>query len=269
MRPASAGLTTTVKPTKSKDAVSTAKSESKSMIWGLSARDWLWWSNEVRIWAAVVAVILGVVAAGAQWAQIRLTSIVSAEKDEEFRRYRVDAEERIALAERAGAEATATAALANSEAERLHQRAAELEVEAAKARLDQEQTKARLSWRDLPQGERERLVATLRNTPGPVTIAWIANDPETLSYAQMLGGAFRDAGWEVHGEARFYPTLLLRGLYVPGLRTAAISTIRRAFRASGINASSNDVPAPTMHVSDGATAEGAPLVMVGTKQLPW
>jgi hypothetical protein len=145
------------------------------MFLGRSAGDLLWWANEVRIWALAGIGILGIVTFVASYAQIRLQTIVTQEKDGAFERFRTKAAADIAQSQAEAAKAGEAAALANERTERL---------------------RANVSWRRLTKEQHDQIVQSLvgHSIRDEITIAYLASDPETALFADDIGTCLTHAG---------------------------------------------------------------------------
>jgi hypothetical protein len=124
---------------------------------------------------------LAVVTFAASFAQIRLQSVVSAEKDAAFRRYEIQAEERMQELRLA----TATA----------HERTAELERETVAARLELQILQAHQAQRSITPDQHDRILEALSGVPAfRVNLLTLRDDPEARWYAEDIERTLRDAG---------------------------------------------------------------------------
>jgi hypothetical protein len=165
-------------------------------MFGLSASSLLWWVNEIRIWAAALAGFAAVVTFLASYAQIRLQTVVSTEKDEALKRFQAESAERTSIA--------------NAEAARANQRAAELQMAL------QREIAARQP-RTLSQEQHSLLVKGLQAAPkGRVIVKPNFMDMEATPFANQISRALAEAGFEGVGDA----PLDIVALGEPGLMLA-------------------------------------------------
>ncbi len=147
------------------------------------------------------------------------------------------------------------------------ERIAVLNHETAQAQLEREQLKAELAWREWPP----ELVSTLQDhlaaQPASVTIQYIANDPETASFAIQINNTFYAAKWDTRMLSASYTGMLITGLFVIGSDETAVENTRAAFRATGINHSTDTPPRePYMKSGDGRPSDV--MIIVGSKPRP-
>ncbi len=179
-------------------------------MFGASPATALAWANEVRVWATAIAAVVAVVAFLANWAANRLQTVVSAEKDEAFRRFQIASEERTSEARAATANADAAAAQARAaeayeSAARANARTAELQMAAEQARAEYERLREanlkleeRIAPRRVTAEQAVRLADLLRQGPrGPVTIVPKTFDEEATAFAEQIAGILQEAGFQL------------------------------------------------------------------------
>jgi len=172
------------------------------------------------------------------------------------------------------------ASAARERAGHLEVRAGELEKAAADARAETERVRGLVLWRTLEERHANDLVASLVTGHGSVTIAYVANDPEALSFADRLAGAFVSANrfesqskWTIQPDPRLYTDRNVFGLYVFGKDGDALKAVRHAFEFAGIE-NMPDIIAPPVTKIGAVTTSAAPpdtdvVIMVGSKHPPF
>jgi hypothetical protein len=117
-------------------------------------------------------------------------------------------------------------------------RAAKLEREAARARLETERIKSEVSWRIIDRGTSSRLVAGLSKNPSDATLVFVSGEPESTEYCAQLWKIFKQAGWNASVAGRIFLGPLV-GTFVtqnerftPDIQ-ARIALIQDAFTAAG------------------------------------
>jgi hypothetical protein len=145
-------------------------------------------------------------------------------------------------------------------------RAAELEKEAAEARLEQERLKARLAWRTLSPDVVARLTSFLLAHPSKVNIEFAASDTEAQYLAIQLANIFSDAKWEVGFLQVTYAGTILFGILVPDSPYEGTALIRQALTAAQIEFATNALPTNSMGYG-GRVPDGGTLA-IGSKPIP-
>jgi hypothetical protein len=167
---------------------------------------------------------------------------------------------RISHNEAETATAQANAATANEGAARANE-------EAAKAKLETETIKARLAWRTLTPDQIQNLKEHLDGQPSSVTLAYTANDPESLFLAIQMSQAFEARGWTIRPQSRSYGSRIIFEISIPGPENSATMRVRSAFSAVGIPYRTAAVPPPDMMF--GPTEASEVTVMIGSKPPPF
>jgi hypothetical protein len=200
---------------------------------GLPPEAELYWANEVRTWAIIMAVIGGGIGLAAGYLQIRLQAEISATKNEAFRRFEVEAHERIAQAQAETARASETAAHAQQRASELSIQAEKVRLEAEQARLENESLRARFAWRRISSEQRGQIAAALRAANLRPAIFVTTSDPEAAQFRADLVATLREAGdqnpnWRVAaGSSTFV------GLSVQGPKEQERSILASLFEQAG------------------------------------
>lgn len=158
---------------------------------------------------------------------------------------------------------------AGQDAATANERAAGLEKEAATARLETERLKSQLAWRAFSADQREILRTALAASPHPVTLAYVAGDPEALYLSRQFGDLLEAAGWPLRVEARTYFSTLVYGIYVVGPDGPATFELRNALTKANIVFAIAAVPvADIVSAPQGAADPAWPLLMIGSKLPP-
>ncbi|MBR1204514.1 MULTISPECIES: hypothetical protein [unclassified Bradyrhizobium] len=168
-------------------------------------------------------------------------------------------------AEEGIAHAEEKAAHANELAGQAHERAAALEKEAANARLETERLKQAVTWRTLPIDVAEKLEAELSKAPGSVNLRYTDGDPEALYLAIQIGNILGKAKWQVAPGAVKPSGMIMFGISIADVPGA--KSLRAAFTAANVPYS-NDVLQQSGVAFNIATIQGAPVLMIGSKQPP-
>ena len=179
----------------------------------------LYWSNEVRVWATILAIVAAVVAVAASYLQINLQEQAAAARDQAHRRLQAESQERIAQAQ--------------ADATRAEERAKELAREAEQVRLERERLLIRFAWRRIDSEQRRQIADALRPTNLRPVIFVTTSDPEAAQFRADLVAALRDAGdpnpiWRVAvGSSSF------EGLSVQGPKEEERLLLVRLFEQAG------------------------------------
>ncbi len=224
-------------------------------MWGHSVQFWQSAADWLLFATAVLGTLVIVTSLSSSLISSRASKMIQAEADQS-----------IATAQEGIAEAIAETARANQRAAEATRAAAEAMRQTAQARLEREQLKAQLAWRDWPPELVSRLQGHLAAHPTTVTIQYVANDPETAFFAIQINNAFHEAGWETRMLSASYTVMLLTGIFVIGSDEAAVENTRAAFQATGINHSTDTPPEPVMKSGDGRPSDV--LIIVGAKARP-
>ena len=133
-------------------------------------------------------------------------------------------------------------------------------------------------WRAITDGERVRISETLKAS-GPVAsvqFSVLANDPESMYFAEKIGTAFKDAGWRVGYSFESYRHGILPGVLLPSKSVDwkdptgdANKRVREAFVAAKLNFADGWPPELYMQTGGGEPLMG-PIasVYVGPKPIP-
>src|SRR5258706_661126 len=143
-------------------------------------------------------------------------------------------------------------------------RAAELEKEAAAARLETEKLKAVVAWRTVSATQNADMERLLSAKPGSVNLRWTDGDPEALFLAIQISQILQRAHWNV-APGSFKPANgIMFGFVLPPVAGDDAQTLRDALTAAKVPFSA--VP----FSQDGAsfnvsTIPGAPFLMAGSR----
>ena len=222
-------------------------------MWGMGLDAW----NSAQIVflsiAAAAAILVGV----SQFVIIKLQKFAAIGAEGEFKKYKLTVEGQVADAKKEGIEAGKTAGNALV-------RAAELEKEAANARLETEKIKAVVTWRTISASNTAELERVLAAKPGSVNLRWQDGDPEALFLAIQISQILGRAKWKI-APGSFKPAnSILFGVVVPPESGTDADTLREALAAAHIAYSS--VPVSQEGASfNVSTIEGAPFLMIGSR----
>jgi hypothetical protein len=148
-------------------------------------------------------------------------------------------------------------------------RAAELEIEAALARLETEKIKEVVAWRTIPPGSVSDLENVLAAKPGSVNLRYTDGDPEALFLAVQISRILAKANWQIAPGSLKPPNTLIIGIVLPDATGVDAQTLRSAFSAAKIPFSTTPLPTAGGTVSFSVTTiPGAPMLMVGSKAPP-
>jgi hypothetical protein len=214
------------------------------------------WENTMVVFL-IVAGFFALIAGAATWAVVRLQRIELADSRNEFDKYKLTVAGQVADAKKEGIEAGKTAGNALL-------KAAELEKEAATARLETEKIKAIVAWRTFSESQAKDLERVLATKPGSVNLRWTDGDPEALFLAIQVSQVLQKANWRVAAGSFKPANQMLFGLILPPEAGDDADTLRQALSAARVSFSSIPVP------QDGAsfnvsTIAGAPILMIGSR----
>jgi hypothetical protein len=223
---------------------------------GMLGHDLDWWNT-----AMLLSLGAGALAAFAivvtTTAVVRLQALDAADAKIEFDEYKLGVDARVEEAKKEGIEAGKTAGNAVL-------RAAELEKEAATARLETEKLKAVVAWRTISQSDTTALEKVLAANPGSVNLRWQDGDPEALFLAIQISQVLGKANWQVGGGSFKPANSILFGVVLPPDSGADADTLRQALTAAHIPFSS--VPISQAGASfNVSTIAGAPFLMIGSR----
>ena len=222
-----------------------------------------WWAETMdllMVGSLVIAALAAAAVGVTTWLSIKFNGEICERETLAFAKYKVDAGVLIADAKKEGIEAGKAA---NDAA----LRAAELEKEAALARLETERIKAVVAWRAIPAENAAKLEQFLAAQQGSVNLRYIDGDPEALFLAIQISQIFAKAGWQVAPGAIKPSNAIVFGLALPDAGGPDADTLRKAFTGAAIAFSTDPVPDASVSFSI-ATIQGAPMLMVGSKAPP-
>jgi hypothetical protein len=216
-------------------------------------------------WENVMLLFLGVAAIAAALVGIWTYAVVQLQKQEaadakkDFDEYKLTVDGQVADAKKEGIQAGEKAGSAIL-------RAAELEKEAANARLETEKIKGVVSWRTISPASASALERVLAAKPGAVNLRFMDGDPEALFFAIQFSQILAKAHWQIAPGALKPANAIVFGISLPDATGTDIQTLREAFSAANIRFSPNPVPGgPSFSVS---TIQGAPMLMIGSRPPP-
>jgi hypothetical protein len=215
------------------------------------------WNNIMLFFLAVAAVAAAVVGFST-YATIQLAKQEAADSKREFDAYKLTVEGKVADAKSAGIKAGETAGNALV-------RAAELEKEAANAKLETEKIKQVVAWRSILPHEASSLEKVLMAKPGSVNLRWMDGDPEALFLAIQIAQLLSKAHWQVAPGAVKPPNTIMFGISLPDTNPDG-QTLREAFTSAQMPFATDAVP-PGIGFSISEIA-GAPTLMVGSRRPP-
>ncbi|MCA8430015.1 hypothetical protein [Burkholderia seminalis] len=141
--------------------------------------------------AASLSILAGV-------AQYRVSNRISDKKDAELAQYKVEAEAKIADANKKAALANQEAANAIREAAVANKAAAELNEKAIVLEAENLRVKKQLEWRAIDSEQRQNIIKKFRARPGvEVELGSVMGDAEGLSYASQFADAIISSGWSL------------------------------------------------------------------------
>jgi hypothetical protein len=228
----------------------------RRMLFGLSLHSW----EQLMLVALGGAALAAVFIVVTSTAVVVLTRAAADQTKREFDVYRLTVEGQVADARKEGIEAGKTAGNALV-------RAAELEKEAANARLQTEQIKAVVAWRTIPPVAASELERILVERPGSVNLRYMDGDPEALFLAIQISQILGKANWQIAPGAVKPANAIVFGIVLPDATGADAQKLREAFSRAQVPFSSDPMP------SEGAafnisTIDGAPTLMIGSRTPP-
>ncbi len=144
-------------------------------------------------------------------------------------------------------------------------RAAELEKEAALARLETERIKEAVAWRLIPSESASELVKVLSANPGSVNLRYMDGDPEALFLATQISEILNKSNWKIAPGAVKPDNAIVFGICLPDAFGADAKTLRVAFSMVKIPFSTNALPQSGVSFFI-TTIQGAPTLMIGSKK---
>lgn len=220
---------------------------------GLSLDSW----NNIMVAFLGIGAAAGLIVVASNFIVIRLQKLEAADAQAAFTRYKLEVEGRVADAKREGVEAGKTAGDALL-------RAAELEKEAANARLETEKIKRAVAWRTISSADAQVLENTLATNPGSVNLRYSDGDPEALFFAYQIAQILVKSRWKV-ASGSFKPSnAIIFGINLPDSDSDDAKKLRNAF--SLVKLSFSTAPLPRAGISFSVeTVEGAPTLMIGSR----
>src|ERR1700726_3237225 len=149
--------------------LATNLSKRVKMIWGLSLHSW----EDLMRASLLIVGVFGLIAGLSTWFVVKLQRAEIAQAATDLERYKSDASIKVEEARNEGIQAGRIAGNAMI-------RAAELEKEAANARLETEKLKQVVAWRTLSETQGAEFKKVLEGRPGSVNLRWMDGDPEAL-----------------------------------------------------------------------------------------
>jgi hypothetical protein len=144
-----------------------------------------------------------------------------------------------------------------------NEKAAQLEKDAANARLETEKLKQTVAWRTIPAAAATALQAALAAHPGSVNLRYTDGDPEALYLAVQFSKIFSDAHWQVAPGSLKLANALVFGLALPDANGDG-QILRDAFNVAHVGFSTDPLP-PMAAAFSVMTIQGAPTLMVGSR----
>jgi hypothetical protein len=222
-------------------------------MWGLSLDGW----NNVMLACLAFVAIAAVSVLLAQYVITQLAKQEAAESQAALDKYKLTVEAKVAEARSEGIKAGETASNALV-------RAAELEKEAANARLETEKIKSVVQWRTFSASQNAGMESALSAKPGSINLRWMDGDPEAMFLAIQLSQILQRAHWSVAPGAIKPANGIIFGLLLPPVAGDDAETLRKALIAAKLSFSA--VPAPAEGVSFNTSfIEGAPFLYIGSR----
>jgi hypothetical protein len=165
------------------------------------------------------------------------------------------------------ADTNARAEEAKAASSRANARAAELEKEAANARLETERIKEAVAWRVIPPESGSKLEKVLSANPGSVNLRYMDGDPEALFLAIQISQILNKCNWKVAPGAVKPDNAIVFGIVLPDGHGVDAKTLRAAFSEAKVPFSTNPLPSAGVSFSI-STIQGAPTLMIGSKKPP-
>jgi hypothetical protein len=96
-------------------------------------------------------------------------------------------------------------------------RLAEAIERAANAELATEKLRKENAWRTIGNAERGAIMESINasGAPGSIRFTVMANDPESLHFAQQIGGVFQFSGWHVGYSFESFNVGIMTGILLP------------------------------------------------------
>jgi hypothetical protein len=240
----------------------------QSILWGMPLQFWDVWGIRLLVAGAIGGAVVVLLTFTSAYVLYRVADQAQADLKTTSDANAVELEnqkQRTAEALQAASSANERAATAEDRAASANERAAKVEQAAR--------------WRVLEPDTKTALALALSKGPGgTVTLAWPANDPESLFLASQIEGEFQAANakagkalWNVAFEPRVFSRAIYWGLRIIGQSEPLLAALRKSFLDAGIPNSPDLIPnvindSPGMTI----TGDGLPdaLIWVGPKRPP-
>lgn len=214
------------------------------------------WNSILLFFLAITAVAAAFVGFST-YATIQLAKQEAADSKREFDEYKLTVEGKVADAKSEGIKAGETAGNALV-------RAAELEREAASARLETEKLKAVVAWRTISAAQNADMERILSTKPGSVNLRWMDGDPEALFLAIQISQVLQRAHWNVASGSLKPANGIMFGFVLPPVAGDDAQTLRDALTVAKLPFSA--VPFSQAGASfNVSTIPDAPFLMVGSR----
>jgi hypothetical protein len=146
---------------------------------------------------------------------------------------------------------------------------AQLEDDAAKARLETERIKSIVAWRVISPDIGSKMEEVLSKKPGSVNLRYTDGDPEALYLAIQFSNLLAKAKWQVAPGSLKLGNAIVFGISLPDSTGADAQTLRDALTTAQVPFSPNPMPntgsSAAFNVS---TISGAPTLMIGSRPPP-
>jgi hypothetical protein len=226
-------------------------------MFGLSLDTW----NNIMVASLGIGAGAAFIVVVSTFVIIKLQKLEATDANLAFEQYKLGVAGQVAEAKKEGIEAGKTAGNALL-------RAAELEKEAAVARLETEKLKEIAAWRSLPIESASELEKILAANPGSVNLRYSDSDPESLYFAIQISQILTRANWKIAPGALKLANSIVFGITLPDANGADAETLRKAFSAAKIPYSTNAFSSGMMLGFAISTIDGAPTLMVGSRMPP-
>jgi len=201
--------------------------------------------------------VTGLIGGLSTWFVVKLQRAEIAQSAIELVQYKSDAAVKVEEARSEGVQAGKAAGNALV-------RAAELEKEAADARLETEKLKAVVAWRTFSAAQGAELERVLSGKPGSVNLRWMDGDPEALFLAIQISHIFERAHWKVAPGSLKPANGIMFGFVLPPVAGDDAETLRQALTAAKLSFSA--VPFSQAGASFNVSEiPNAPFLMVGSR----
>jgi hypothetical protein len=207
---------------------------SRMSIFGLGLHSW----EHLMLLSLAIAGLIAVAVFVTTTSVVLLQRREAAQTQHEFDEYKLTVEGQVAAAKQEGIEAGKAAGNAIL-------RAAELEKEAANARLETERLKKEVSWRDVMPSQATELAVLLIGKSMQIVFHWGAGDAESSYFAHRLAEALTKAGQQVMGGGPVGQLGQERhGLLVAGYKADEVQTISDVLTRIGLGPIEQQVVQP-------------------------